>query len=72
MKRAQLTNVFENLDHTADGFIQREDIRMALNKLDIVASDAQITCVMCPILLSLLLPLCLSAFAASCVVAAQY
>lgn len=41
--RAQLADVFENLDHTADGFIRKEDIRRALDKLDIVASDAQIT-----------------------------
>ncbi|CAB1114443.1 unnamed protein product [Ectocarpus sp. CCAP 1310/34] len=38
-----LADVFENLDHTADGFIREEDIRRALDKLDIVASDAQIT-----------------------------
>ncbi|CAM9763414.1 unnamed protein product [Ectocarpus sp. 13 AM-2016] len=38
-----LADVFENLDHTADGFIRKEDIRRALDKLDIVASDAQIT-----------------------------
>lgn len=44
--RAQLTDVFENLDHTADGFIREEDIRRALDKLDIVASDAQITYVL--------------------------
>ncbi|CAN0555571.1 unnamed protein product, partial [Ectocarpus sp. 12 AP-2014] len=37
-----LADVFENLDHTADGFIRKEDIRRALDKLDIVASDAQI------------------------------
>eukprot|EP00903_Cladosiphon_okamuranus_P014648 g13583.t1 len=42
-RRAQLADVFENLDHTADGFIREEDIRRALDKLDIVASDAQIT-----------------------------
>eukprot|EP00904_Undaria_pinnatifida_P012178 jgi/Undpi1/8090/HiC_scaffold_24.g10562.m1 len=40
---AQMADVFENLDHTADGFIREEDIRRALNRLDIVASDAQIT-----------------------------
>lgn len=38
-----MADVFENLDHTADGYIREEDIRRALNKLDIVASDAQIT-----------------------------
>lgn len=40
--RAQLAEVFEDLDHTSDGFIHKEDIRRALDKLDIVASDAQI------------------------------
>ncbi|CAM9634800.1 unnamed protein product, partial [Hapterophycus canaliculatus] len=42
-RRAQLADVFEDLDHTADGFIREEDIRRALDRLDIVASDAQIT-----------------------------
>lgn len=41
--RAQLAAVFDALDHTADGFIREEDIRRALDKLDIVASDAQIS-----------------------------
>ncbi|CAM9854309.1 unnamed protein product, partial [Sphacelaria rigidula] len=42
-RRAQLAAVFDALDHTADGFIREEDIRRALDKLDIVASDAQIS-----------------------------
>ena len=40
--RARLAEVFENLDQTSDGFIREEDIRRALDTLDIVASDAQI------------------------------
>ncbi|CAN0176106.1 unnamed protein product [Ascophyllum nodosum] len=39
---ARLAEVFENLDQTSDGFIREEDIRRALDTLDIVASDAQI------------------------------